>query len=295
MVNQFEGLAETNPLMLRMRQAGYRCDYKPYLRNHGQTTCAWLLSPPIGQPAGSVLFIHGGGADAFYPHMSIFSSLLNCGFEIFTFDLDGHGRASDTMLASDTIRTAVPTAIREARRWVQHPLHIVGYSLGGVLALDTLIHDQTIASAIIISAPVTIDIRTRHLIAEGLLSARLSILEQVPRYGLINILPGLGGLNRAAHPIRTDPQRSADTKGFYPQFAKIIDELDLPNRVDKVRCPTLLIYGTMDCIVPLQQGQALYASIPGSQMIRLHECHGSILFSKNLNREVTRWLKRSQA
>ncbi len=39
-----------------------------------------------------------------------------------------------------------------------------------------------------------------------------------------------------------------------------------------VRCPTLIIHGTDDAVVPLENGEALHEAIPGARLVRLEGC-----------------------
>lgn len=101
---------------------------------------------PTGPPAGVAVFVHGM-TDGPYSLRHVAAFYRDRGFIAVGLRLPGHGTVPAGLTAVDweTWAAAARLAVREARRRVPAPLplHVVGYSLGGALALqyalDTLI------------------------------------------------------------------------------------------------------------------------------------------------------------
>src|SRR5690606_9857294 len=76
----------------------------------GGETKGHRLSP--AKPVrGGVLVVHGAGNDALFSLTGIFVALPRAGLEVFTFDLDGHGRDGSTVLAMESAPDAVAAAL----------------------------------------------------------------------------------------------------------------------------------------------------------------------------------------
>ncbi len=93
---------------------------------------------PAGTPVGVVVLMHGL-TDAPYSVRSVAQAYQANGWLAVAIRLPGHGTvpAALTKVTTDQWRAATALAVREARRRVPAgPLHLVGYSNGGALALD---------------------------------------------------------------------------------------------------------------------------------------------------------------
>jgi alpha-beta hydrolase superfamily lysophospholipase len=94
---------------------------------------------PEGTPRGVAVMLHGI-TDSPYSLRHIAERYQHDGFYVVSIRLPGHGTvpASLTDVTSEDWEAATRLAVREARRRVPAPapLHIVGYSNGGALALE---------------------------------------------------------------------------------------------------------------------------------------------------------------
>jgi alpha-beta hydrolase superfamily lysophospholipase len=91
-----------------------------------------------GQPLGAVVLVHGL-TDAPYSLRHVARLYAERGFVAVGLRLPGHGTVPAGLVGvdRDDWMAAVRLAVREARRRApERPLHIVGYSLGGALALS---------------------------------------------------------------------------------------------------------------------------------------------------------------
>ncbi|MFG1201247.1 alpha/beta fold hydrolase [Xanthobacter aminoxidans] len=93
---------------------------------------------PKGEPAGAAVFLHGL-TDSPYSHRHLAQLYADHGFIAIVLRLPGHGTVpgSLTEIGHEDWIAATRLAMREARKRVGpgKPVHIVGYSNGGALAL----------------------------------------------------------------------------------------------------------------------------------------------------------------
>lgn len=244
----------------------------------GAFTSAFLCAP-ARPPVGRVVMAHATGNDALYPHGALVLALLAAGFEVFLFDLDGHGRYSTTRLDPHLIRGAVRAAIDHYRSVSKADpstrIHLVGQSLGGALALAAVADSVAVASLTLISAPLTLDLSPQALAAELRTLGRAAYWSLFSTYGVAGLIPAMGPLRRAAYPLRlTDSSRA------YPRFvADLVAELDAAGRAARIAVPTLLVYGSRDLLVPAAQGSSLKELIPQAE---LHVSPGATHFTTPL-------------
>jgi alpha-beta hydrolase superfamily lysophospholipase len=94
---------------------------------------------PLGEPAGAVVLLHGL-SDSPYSLRHVALSYVGHGYAAIGLRLPGHGTvpAGLTRARWQDWRAATRLALREARRvaGAGKPLHVVGYSNGGALALQ---------------------------------------------------------------------------------------------------------------------------------------------------------------
>lgn len=256
----------------------------------GGRTNAHRLSP-AGGPAAMVVLVHGAGNDALFSFARLVKRLLSEQLEVFTFDVDGHGRGSTTVLDPSTLRDAVPRAVRvsgAAERGV--PVHLVGVSFGGALALAALGSEPAMfASAAIVAAPLHIRV-TPSTIARELRLPLLKALWRERRHGGIwGSIPSFGPVKRGVYPLRLGEAPAAGAFGYVAVLNHAIDRLDLRSSAAAVEAPVLLVYGARDRIVPMAQGEELARLIRRSELLRLpDESHLSALSAATA--EIVDWI-----
>jgi alpha-beta hydrolase superfamily lysophospholipase len=252
------------------RRTGARAEDVRYPRPEARGEVCAVRLAPAGPARARVVVAHGAGNDAVYPLLELFHALLGAGCELFSFDLDGHGCASTTVFAADTVRTAVAAAAEQAERGRPAlPLHLLGHSLGGSLVLDALASGAVdrAASAAVLSAPVDVRIGARTVAGELRGFFRRATLGQRVHYGWWGLVPALGPVKRAAYPFRrTDADGRAWS--YVAAVQRLLGEMGLEHRVSAIRVPTLLVYGARDAIVPIDQGRRLATAMPHAGRLR---------------------------
>jgi alpha-beta hydrolase superfamily lysophospholipase len=253
-----------------MEAAGARVERVRYARPAaGGEVEAWRLSPR--EPRARVVAVHGAGNDALYPQLALFEALVQRGFEVFAFDVDGHGSGSSTTFSPEVVTTALAAAIDEAERGRPRlPLHLVGHSFGGSLVLHTLATAAapTAASAVVVSAPMAISLGAGTALGEVRGFLRPATFTQRRHYGLWGMVPAVGPLKRRVYPIRGAARPGAPF-AYVAAIQDLLVRLELERVAARIRTPVLLVYGGADRLVPAAQGRRLTQLIPSSRVLEI--------------------------
>ncbi len=236
----------------------------------GGETAAFRLSPS-GDARGRVVAVHGAGNDALYPQVALFKALLGRGFEVFAFDVDGHGAESTTVFSLPAVLDAVPAAVAEAERGRPDlPLHLLGHSFGGSLALHALSSGAVprASSAVVLSSPTAVTLDSGTALAEARGFLRLATLAQREHYGLWGLIPAFGPVKRRAYPFRRS-EATGGSFGYVGAVNALLEEVDLDHAARSIDIPVLLVYGTRDRLVPPAQGERLAARLPRAELMRI--------------------------
>ena len=275
------------------QRSGHTWEHVRYPRlEAGGETCAVRIAPP-GRPRGIVLATHGAGNDSLFAMVGLFRALLAAGFEIFSFDLDGHGRSGSTTLDGAAVRGAVPEAVARSGAVERGlPLHAIGISLGGAIVLGSLpaLRPRP-ASAVLITAPLRVELSPGAFLRElGLPLARLLWRERRD-YGLGGLVPSFGPFKRGTYPLRLAAPAPSGSFGYVAALNQTLAALDLEAAAREVATPVLLVYGARDRLVPLWQGQRLARLLPRSELLALPgETHLTSPLSPIAIRRAVEWI-----
>ena len=236
----------------------------------GGDTRGHRLTPP-GEVRAGLLVVHGAGNDAFFSLTGIFAALLDAGVEIFTFDLDGHGRGGTTVLRTDSAREAVPSALEA---WGGPPggapIHGLGISLGGALLLNSLPGlASTLASATLVCAPLRIRLSARTVVNEVGLSLIRTVVRERRWFGVAGLLPSFGPFGRQLYPLRLADPPGPGPFGYVPVINRLLEELDLIDAARHTSIPVAVVHGGRDRLVPVEQARATAAALPRSRLVVL--------------------------
>jgi len=253
---------------------------------------AWRLVPRT--PRARVVAVHGAGNDALYPQLALFEALVRRGVEVFACDVDGHGAGSTTVFSPETVTSAVAAAVEQAERGRPPlPLHLAGHSFGGSLVMHALAEGTVphAASAVAISAPLSIALDARTALAEVRGFLRLSTLGQRRHYGLWGMVPAAGPLKRRAYPIRGAAEEGAPF-AYVAAIQRLLARLDLGRTAARIRIPVLLVYGAADRLVPPAQGRRLAKLIPPSELLEIPgTTHWSTCFAADAITRTVVWIE----
>lgn len=231
---------------------------------------------PAGEVRGGVLVVHGAGNDALFSLTGIFATLLEAGLEVFSFDVDGHGREGDTRLAAASVAGAVPAALEA---WGGPdgggPIHGFGISLGGALLLHALPRlGGAVASATIASTPLRVELSWRSVLGEVGAPLMRTAARERRWFGLTGLIPSFGPFGRGRYPLRLADTPGAGPFGYVPVVNRLLHSLDLLAAARKVGVPVDVVHGGRDRLVPVEQARRIASAIPlGDLLVLPAETH----------------------
>jgi alpha-beta hydrolase superfamily lysophospholipase len=285
-------LAYERSLRAWMTARGMEWTRDRYRRAGGGDVTCYRLSP-AGPPRAVVMPVHGAGNDALFALPGLIKRLLLDGYEVFSFDLDGHGRASTTTLDPETLGSAVPRAIRETGAGERGlALHGIGISLGGSLLLHALGAERgDLASGSLLAAPLKIELSTRAVLGEMGIPALRTLWREREHCGIWGLVPSFGPVKRGLYPLRLAVPPGPGSFGYVDVLNIALDRLDLEDAASRVRAPVLLAYGGADRVVPASQGERLHRLIPSSELLLLErETHLTTPLAPAVMARVREWI-----
>ena len=251
----------------------------------------WAAWGPVGAPR--LVVLHGGpGAhhDYLLPQMLRLAERYDALF----YDQRGGGRSKTDDPAPITWRTHVDDLARIADELAPGPLHLVGYSWGGLLALLYTLHGRGRPPAsltLIDPAPISRAYRAEF-------EAEFLRRQQSPAVQALRAELAASGL-RERDPV-TYRQRSFELSvaGYFHDPAathdltpfrvtgrvqesvwKSLADYDLHVSLARVSCPTLVVHGREDPI-PLASSEAAAETIPDARLVVL-ERSGHVPYVEN--------------
>lgn len=230
-----------------------------------------LRSQRSGVDRGTpIVFLHGFGADAmsWYP----IERVLSQSRPVITIDLPNHGQSPKRRirdfecLARDVIEAFDALSIESA--------HIVGHSLGGACALAIAQQRPGKAASMSLIAPGGLGSKINVDFVTGLAQASTpAALERWLKIMVANERVVNRDFVGAAMASRADPAlRAAQLQMARDLFPRGIPGFDLQSALGGLACPTRIIWGKADAIIPWEQ--ALCA--PGRVGLHLFDSVGHV-------------------
>lgn len=272
-----------------LSQQGATFATRHYSRPESQGEVHALHLKPCGDVRGRVLFAHATGNDALFPQVTLFQSLIAAKYEVFSFDLDGHGRQSTTILNPKTFASAISSAVAAAGRgWDQ--VHFMGQSLGAALCLRAVALQQVQALTLtLLTLPVQLVLSKQAMLAEARALLLPSFWAQHSHYGYWGVFPAFGPLKRHLYPIRLP--ESTRSEDYVATVTKLINNWRLEELAPNVSCPTLFVLGGRDLIAPAAQVKSLAARLPDARLLIAEgETHYTTTLRQDICQQITKFL-----
>ena len=238
----------------------------------------FVRSWEVEDPKANIFIAHGlGEHSGRYAHFAEHFNQL--GYNVYAHDHQGHGKSSgkqghiDSFAQySDDLKTVVENNSAEKR-----PNHLLGHSLGGVIASGFLIRNPGIIDRCIISAP-----GFEKKIAPNPIKAFIGKL-------LANITPQLTLWNEIeaewicrSETIVSDYQKDPlvhdrVSAKFFTSF--LAERVLIEKNADSIKLPTLMILPGADLIINHQVSKELFAlfSNEENRLVEFPDCYHEIL------------------
>lgn len=251
----------------------------------------------------AVVFCHG--AFEFKENWSAYAELGAAeGYATFTFDFAGHGESQglrslvDLRVWAYNIRDVLNHLYgRGYQRFA-----LVGWGSGGSAALLAAAHDRRVACAAILSAPVYLVPNMGERAAFGLISAAGRIKKAITGKSLT-----LSRLNELSE-MKVAVDESANTQYLCnpkvrEQYSAVpipgsLDSawIDITRAADRVKIPVLILHGTQDRIVTVDQSERLFSILQGKKVFKRIDASGHALHLDGQKEivflEICDWVKR---
>ncbi|MFD9790991.1 alpha/beta fold hydrolase [Streptomyces sp. NPDC059070] len=218
------------------------------IRANGLGLHVQRLRPPRQQPHATVVFVHGAFIDSLASYyFTLGPRFAEAGFDAVMYDLRGHGRSErpPSGYALDQF-TADLDALLDGLG-ITDPVHLVGNSFGGTVALDFVVHrPERVASVTVVeSGPASrswSDTMTSALRQAGTMDDDEALLWFTQQYGTLSSTR-TGDARHDAHIRRLGRAaarlvRSTTIAEDMPTGRVLTDA-----QLGAVRCPVLLVNG----------------------------------------------------
>jgi dipeptidyl aminopeptidase/acylaminoacyl peptidase len=204
---------------------------------NGKRLFAWFVPPPATGPAPAVAVLHGWGGNA-EMMLPLAQPLHSAGYAVLLFDSRNHGR-SDSDGFSSLPRFAED--LEHVLDWLTlqpdvdaTKLAALGHSVGAAATLLVASRRRDLAAVASIAAFADPESMMRRFLAA----------RHVPYFPLGRLV--LRYVQRA----------------IGHRFSDIAPR----NTIQQIRCPVLLVHGSDDATVPVEDAMAIYARRPGDQV-----------------------------
>ena len=201
----------------------------------------------------TIIFLHGWGQN-----IEMMQSLANPfkeEFDILIVDLPGHGKSEEpkTVYTVYDYVDCLKKLIDSLK--IINPI-LVGHSFGGKVSL-LYASKYDVSKIVLLASPF------KKAITK--LSLKVKVLKNLKK------IPGLNNLEEFAK----KHIGSADYKNASPIMRKILVEtvnLDITEEVKKIKCPALIIWGTLDEAVDVSEAYELESLIKDSGVVIYENC-----------------------
>jgi len=258
-----------------------------------QPQLAIALQGPADGGATPIVLSHALGLDM---HMwdDLAAQLAAANHPVLRYDHRGHG-ASAVPAGPYTMHDLVDDAARLLREWGRGPVVWVGLSMGGMVGQGLAVRHPELIKALVLAnttskyppaAGAVFEQRIGTVKSGGMAAVVESVLE---RY--------FSAAFRAAQPEAVTAFRAkvlkTDSVG-YAACCAAVGGVDWLERLNTVKCQTLIIAGALDVGAPPAMSQAMAEKIPGAELVVFDEAsHLSVaeqpaLFAQTLQRFLAR-------
>jgi pimeloyl-ACP methyl ester carboxylesterase len=219
--------------------------------------------------------IHGWGSSRqMWRHLS---EALSASFRCWSLDLPGFGDSDRPEQAWYSIPNYTATVHRFLGMMGLARVHVVGHSMGGLIALDFTAAYPEQATRLVAINPVVTGRAYLRPFAEwergaAVLDRTLRLSRRVVRPVLHH--PLANGLNEGVSHIRRRTDDFAKTTAeTLVGTGRAITGYDVLPRLGRIQAPTLILLGALDANVPNSEGHLAAVEIPDARLVVLRAGH----------------------
>jgi pimeloyl-ACP methyl ester carboxylesterase len=209
-----------------------------------------------------LLLLHGLGGAAV--NFTLLAPLLARRHRVLVPDLPGHGGTAP-LPAAETLADYARHAAKVAEHEDLLPAAVVGYSLGGVVALRLAAERPEAVSALVLIASagiVSLTPRARVWldVVSAFRPARLVARARDAVARRPNLRAGVFGYWGAEDPRALAPEAVAGFLAAQPEHedvdtaSRVLRREDPRTYLERVRCPAFVVWGARDRLIPLEDG-----------------------------------------
>ena len=250
---------------------------------------------PINGSRAAVAIVHGFGEHSGrYPN--VVNYLVPSGYSVYGFDHRGHGRSPGKrghINKWSEYRDDVRAFIRFIRQHeLNRPIFLLGHSLGGLIALEYVLHDFSGLAGVIASGPVLSRARISPLLA-----VLAKLLSRVAPDKAIKTHLDASTISRdpaVVSAYQSDPL--VHSYGTPRLSTEINAAQEWTNaHASDLKLPLLLILGGKDKLVPPEGGRRFFANVTFADKELLeypgafHEPHNDVI-SDQVMSDLASWL-----
>ncbi len=222
-------------------------------------------------------------------------------FSVKAFDLPGFGYSDKPGDFPYTADTYAGFLIALLDKFNIEKATLVGNSMGGQIALTACLKYPGRVSALVLvdsgGYPGCVKFPLFRLLKIPALGEALMSLTSplVVRYVLGNVLKDKSSIKDDVVSYYYNVYRSTNARKVPPTVIRnlIIDEIQIPGRLKEINCPTLILWGAQDKVIPVGYARIFNQSIPYSSMSIIDDAGHLLQLDKadSVNRAIIDFLR----
>jgi len=215
-------------------------------------------------------------------------------YKVLTYDVRGFGQ---TELKGPYSMGVFATDLHD----LLQALHIksvcvLGYSMGGRIALEFAFRYPEMTAGLIfansgLGKPLSPELKERHAMMEGILrQADIEVISGI--MAAASFSPGFEERNPDTFQKYKEIKMQNDPSGYVDIMRAVVDALDTPQDLSRLKCPVLIIAGENDALMDVSVAKSMKDSIDNAILELLPTGHAAALeLPAEFNKAVLDFLK----